>query len=268
GILVVGGTSATGSASFSPKPVTGVATVADPLAYLAAPTPGVAQAAVNLTYGSLTLNPGVYSKINASGSSHLTLNPGIYIIAGGGFTVAGSASVSGTGVTIYNTNAAFPGSGGAYGAFTVSGSGTVSLTSPSSGSYAGVLLFQDRGNTAGVSISGSGVVGSSGTLYAPSAMLTLSGSGRITLPLIVDKLTLSGSASDIASAGSGSTGSVSSSSIQTLNTSVSSVLGVAIVVPPTTVGAIDQVVGQGVSDTLLTDLASELLATTRAKKKS
>ena len=37
-----------------------------------------------------------------AGNARLTLNPGIYVIAGGGISVTGNASVTGTGVMIYN----------------------------------------------------------------------------------------------------------------------------------------------------------------------
>ena len=45
-----------------------------------------------------TINPGIYSQITVSGNAKLTLNSGIYIIEGGGLTVTGNASISGTGV--------------------------------------------------------------------------------------------------------------------------------------------------------------------------
>ena len=56
---------------------------------------------------SQTINPGIYSQITVSGNAKLTLNPGIYVIAGGGFTVSGNASVTGSGVMIYNAGSTY-----------------------------------------------------------------------------------------------------------------------------------------------------------------
>ena len=77
-----------------------------------------------------TINPGIYSQITVSGNASLTLNPGIYIIEGGGFTVTGNASVSGSGVMIYNAGSNYPSSGGNFGGITLSGNGTFNLTRP------------------------------------------------------------------------------------------------------------------------------------------
>jgi len=82
---------------------------------------------------SLTINPGIYAQISVSGNAKLTLNPGVYILAGGGLTVSGNASISGSGVTLYNTESAFPSAGGTYGGITLSGNGTFNLTAPTSG---------------------------------------------------------------------------------------------------------------------------------------
>src|SRR5262249_49881318 len=80
-INVVGGVSKSGSATFHPAPTTHAAIAADPLAYLAAPTGGVNRGSVVLGDGStVTINPGIYSQINISGSATLKMNPGVYVI--------------------------------------------------------------------------------------------------------------------------------------------------------------------------------------------
>ncbi len=196
-IDVHGGVSKSGSPTFSPAPVTKAATVADPLAGL--PVPGT----TGLTkYGSeslggvskATIKPGIYSEIAVSGSASLTMNPGLYIIEGGGFQVSGAGAVTGTGVTIYNTNSKFPSTGGTTGAISLSGSGTIKLTPATTGSYAGVLFIQPAANTQVLSFSGASMAGVSGTIYAPSAQLAESGSASLNMALIVDTLTLSGAA--------------------------------------------------------------------------
>jgi hypothetical protein len=58
----------------------------------------------------LTINPGTYSSIKVSGNAKLTLQPGIYVIAGGGISVTGNASVSQA--TVTSSNCAIPQPGG------------------------------------------------------------------------------------------------------------------------------------------------------------
>jgi hypothetical protein len=194
-IQVVGGDSQSGNATWSPTPVTGAASVPDPLATLAAPTGGTSQGSVNLSGNStLTINPGIYTQISVSGKASLTLNPGVYIMAGGGLTVSGNASISGSGVMLYNTESAFPNPGGTYGGITLGGNGTFNLTAPSSGPYAGVVLFQARTNTRAISLSGNAAEGLGGTVYAPAALLYLSGNASLAGPMVVNELALTGNA--------------------------------------------------------------------------
>jgi Bacterial Ig-like domain (group 3)/Matrixin len=195
GIQVVGSAQKSGNATWSPAPITGAALVSDPLAGLAAPTGGPAQGSVNLGGNSvLAINPGIYTQINVSGNAKLTLNPGVYILAGGGLTVSGNASVSGSGVTLYNTESAFPSAGGTYGGITLSGNGTFNLTAPTSGPYAGVVLFQARTNTRAIALRGNAAEGLGGTVYAPAALLYLSGNASLAGPVVVNELSLTGNA--------------------------------------------------------------------------
>jgi RHS repeat-associated protein len=192
-IQVVGSYRATGNATFNPVPVTGAAYVPDPLAALAPPTSGTARGSVNVSgHSSQTLSPGVYGSIRASGQAALILSPGVYILAGGGLSVSGNASISGHGVTIYNAGGNFPNAGGTYGGISLSGNGVVDLTAPATGPFAGVLIFQARDNPQSLSLSGNAVLGMGGTVYAREAALTLSGNGQLGQSLVVDRLTLSG----------------------------------------------------------------------------
>jgi parallel beta-helix repeat protein len=195
-IRVVGGVSLSGSATLTPTATTGVAAVADPLAGLTGPsTTGLTNyGAVSYTNGAHTLSPGIYTSIKASGTASLTLSPGVYLIEGGGVTVTGSASVSGTGVTLYNTSSNYPSNTGSYGGITLSGNGTFSLTAPTGGPYAGVVLFQARANTRAISLSGGAAAGLGGTVYAPAALLFLGGNASVNGALVVNQLSLTGNA--------------------------------------------------------------------------
>ncbi len=123
--------------------------------------------------------------------------PGVYIIAGGGFNVSGNASLMGSGVLIDNTGGKFPGTGGGYGAISVSGNASIQLSAPTTGPYAGILIFQSGDNTQAITISGNGSLGLNGTIYAPAALMNLGGNAKGTAPLIVNELDVSGNTSTV-----------------------------------------------------------------------
>jgi MBG domain (YGX type)/Bacterial Ig-like domain (group 3) len=193
-IDVTGKVQKSGNASFSPAPTTGAAVMADPLASLAEPSTS------SLTnYGSeslsgnssATIKPGIYSAISASGNATLTLSSGFYIIEGGGFAISGNASVAGTGVTIFNAGSKYPTTGGTYGSISLSGNGSYNLTPPTSGTYAGIVIFQSRDNSEALTVSGN-ASGMTGTIYAKAAQLSESGNADLNAAIVVDTLTASG----------------------------------------------------------------------------
>ena len=78
--------------------------------------------------------------------SHVTatLNPGTYIMAGGGFRVCGSSTLSAPNVMIYNTQDPSQSTGfGALDQLELNTTGTVSLGPPASGIYQGLTFYQD-----------------------------------------------------------------------------------------------------------------------------
>jgi hypothetical protein len=198
-IDVLGGFQQTGGATISPAPAFGVS-VADPLAALVGPsTAGLNNyGSISVSSGFHTINPGIYGEIKVSGNAIVTLcagtggAPGIYIIEGGGLTVTGSASINGVNVFIYNTCSNYPSSVGNFGGITLSGSGTFNLSAPTSGTYAGVVIFQSRANTRALSFSGNAMSGISGIIYASSALLSMSGNSQLQSALDVGMLNLSG----------------------------------------------------------------------------
>src|SRR6202171_4471906 len=155
---------------------TGIAAVGDPLAYLQAPTIGScpgSNAAVNVSSGSLTLNPGTYcGGITVGSSASVTLNPGTYVLKGGGLNLSGNAKLTGTGgVTFYNT-----GTSSTYQPVTMTNdNGSVNLVAPTSGSMSGILFFQDRTITStAVNLIGGGNAKYQGTFYFPTTEIQLS----------------------------------------------------------------------------------------------
>ena len=193
-IDVHGGVQKSGNASLSPTPVTGAATVSDPLASLAEPsTFGLTNYGSESLSGnsSATIKPGIYSQITVSGNASLTLGSGIYIIEAGGLSVSGNANISGSGVTIVNAGSKYPATGGTYGSITLSGNGSYNLSPPTTGTYAGIVIFQTRDNSKALTLSGN-AAGMTGTVYASAAQLAESGNATLNAALIVDTLTISG----------------------------------------------------------------------------
>lgn len=183
-ILVNGGASVANNAYVSPSPQTGQGTVSDPLANLTMPTYGGCDHTNFSLSGGGTLNPGVYcGGISISSSANVTFNPGSYILEGGGFKVGGSGTLSGTGVTFFNTGSTTY----APGVISTSGSATLDLSAPSSGVYQGMLFVQDRNwPYSGTNVvSGSSGSVMSGTLYFPNTALSYSGSSAGSYTAIV-----------------------------------------------------------------------------------
>jgi hypothetical protein len=216
-INVVGGVGGN-SIVLNPAPITGAPALPDPLSSLPLPSQETKIGSVVLTGNSTeTISPGIYTEISVSGQASLTLNPGIYEIVGGGFSVQDNASVTGTGILIYNAGNDFtatsPGGGGSggtsaggsptdpneFGAITVGNSATVQLTASASGPYAGIAIFQARDNTQPMTLDGTSVQTVNGTIYAPVAPLLIDAAQLTQTSLIVDKLNIQDSGSFIPS---------------------------------------------------------------------
>jgi hypothetical protein len=199
-IGVVGGYSSNGNVTFTPQPKKGILPAADPLAYVQAPSYGACSYnsfSLNGNYGSAgtpyQMNPGVYcGGISFNGNFYVKFNTGTYVLAGGGISFNGNATMTGTGVTFYNTT----GTGG-YKGIVLNGNVTLNFSAPTSGSLSGILFFQDRSIPAGSA--GSTVNGNSGStidgaLYFPSTTLTYNGNSSSSgySIIVADKLVANG----------------------------------------------------------------------------
>jgi hypothetical protein len=260
-IDVHGGVQKSGNASFSPAPVTGAATVPDPLASLPAPsTSGLTNYGSESLSGnsSATIKPGIYTGITVSGTAKLAMNSGVYIIEGGGFSVSGNASVSGSGVLVVNAGSSYPNTGGTYGSITLSSSGTYDLSPPSTGTYAGIVIFQSRDNAKPLTVSGNASA-LTGTIYAPAAQVVESGNGQLNAAIIADTMTISGSGvADIV------VRNARSRKVASTPAGIAAALGFEVGVQPTawsTLVATDQVLG---ATTTMSDATSIPLAASLA----
>ena len=133
--------------------------------------------------------------VHVTGQAAVTLTAGVYVMDGGGFRVNGPASVTGNGVMIYNT----AGDTHPAGPVRIEGQGKVELTAPTAGTYQGISVFQHRGLTQPVTVSGSGQTTVTGVVYAAKAPVTLTGTAAGTDVLggayVADSLTATGAGS-------------------------------------------------------------------------
>jgi Flp pilus assembly protein TadG len=174
-IDIVGNYLYTGTLNPNP-PSTSVAPMNDPFASLPAPTvPAGCDYNNYQANGNRTLSPGVYCGGIDIRNSTTTMNPGTYIIKGGGLTTQSTNSIlTGNGVTIYNTyDATHP-----YGALNINANSTVTLAAPTTGTYAGVLIMEDRSIGAGTytdNFGGGSQQSYTGIIYAPKSNMNYFG---------------------------------------------------------------------------------------------
>jgi Flp pilus assembly protein TadG len=215
------------SGSLTPSTNTGV-NYADPLAYLAVPSINSGPV-TNTNYGTLsgspltlqstaspqdvtvnngqtvTLQPGIYQSITVQGGGTATFASGIYVLAGGGLTISGTSTVTGSGVMFYNTANIYNVDTGvddmyaSYGAINLSGGSGFNLRgiSDSSSPYYGMLVFQDRSNTQKLTVSGGSSAQTAGTWYAPTAEVDVSGGATYNSQFLVGSMIVSGGSSKV-----------------------------------------------------------------------
>ena len=203
-ISIVGSYTTANAGTISPTPITGITAVADPLAGLSPPTYNAAQCTADpLThYGnggtSYSVGPGSAFSTTQGGTlvcyTSLTLGansdtvdilPGIYVITGA-MTFNSGTNTGGTGVTFYLV--------GSSASVTIQNGATVNLQGPSSGTYKGVLFYEDRADSTAASIEGGASSVIDGVLYFPDAPLTV-GNGTTTnieTPMIAQTITFVG----------------------------------------------------------------------------
>jgi hypothetical protein len=195
---------ATGSGTIDPTPITGMDPAANPYANLPTPTPSTPCAAdPHITGGTVTLNAGTYCGITITGNATVTFNPGTYILSGGGFSAGSSGTtLTGSGVTFYNTCSSSPCNGGStgYQPISVSGNIAATLSAPTSGAYQGILFYQDPtvSTSSSDQITGNTSLNLSGVLYFPNSNLKFAGgsssSGGSTI-VVADTVTFTGGTS-------------------------------------------------------------------------
>jgi len=201
---VTGEINATGGFEFDPNFVvnTGVPPTPDPLCpdqpddclpeplwdplYDLSPSPGEA---IDITGGTVVLEPGYYSGgLNINGGD-VTFKPGVYILDGSkksGLIIGGNANLCAKGVMFYITGNAV---------VDIAGSGSIhaspikyddnnfcddSFSYPENVDYTyeDIMIFQSRDNLNDARIVGTGLLDLEGTLYFPENHIDLSGTGE------------------------------------------------------------------------------------------
>ncbi len=182
-LYTVGGYDVRGNAQLntSNTPITGGTALQDPYINVAMPaapygsfyTPAHSNCDQTdySTNGTVTLNPGIYCNgLQLTSHADVTLNAGVYIIDRGSFDIGAQAEIrtaTGAGVTILLTSS----TGSDYATINVNGGATVNMSAQTSGTYSGMLFYQDRNAEA----SGSGNCGNKVNCLNGGASMNLTG---------------------------------------------------------------------------------------------
>jgi hypothetical protein len=182
----------------------------DPFADVPAPVvpnPCNSQINVNPSSGNGNGNsgpysPGCYSSITINGE--VTLDPGTYVIDGGDLSIGAQAHVTCDGCTFVLTSKTADTNPSSIGNVTINGGAEVDLTAPDTGTYAGLIIYQDRraiydgsANTTNL-INGNANSSFEGAFYFPSQQATFTGTAGMNtecMQLVARRVEFSGTAS-------------------------------------------------------------------------
>ena len=172
----------------------------DPFASIANPSVGSMDCSEALNVSpnqTVNISAGVtgkrcFSSITLKGN--VTFGPGTYYVNGGNIDFTAQANVTGAGVTFVMT-----GINGAAGDLKINGGADLTLSSPDSGEYKGVLFYRDRrASNIEIKINGGADMAFTGAMYMPSSDITLTGAAGMDvdcLQMVGQKLKFRGNAS-------------------------------------------------------------------------
>lgn len=164
-LYVVGGAAFNGSSRCTGQVIQSGLPYADPLASFPFPTGGDAPVQrTSSVKGSASLEPGYYvNGLSISSNADVTLAPGVYVFGGSGLSMKGR--VIGEGVTLVILG----------GVMDLTAQADISLSPPTEGSTAGVVIAQPPSNTGQMKLSGGSSLFITGTIYAPKSTLLMVG---------------------------------------------------------------------------------------------
>ena len=141
--------------------------------------------------------PGAQSGTWGSNGQYLSMAAGTYILLGGGLTIGNGYKVVGNGVGYNTGNATYP-----FAPVNINGGAVVQLSAPTTGSMAGMLIYEDRtpsvvpaGDTNNINNGSTNTL--SGAIYMPRTTLTFGGMnpmGPMSVTLIARIMTFSNDA--------------------------------------------------------------------------
>lgn len=189
-INVVGGISGTVTGST----VKGASPIPDPYAGVSRPPFSGCDHTNFTAKNTVTLSPGVFCNgLSLNAGAVVTLNPGIYYLDQGSLSVNGGATLTGTGVTLVFTSS----TGSNYATATINGGATVTLSAPTTGPMAGIVVYGDRNMPQGAAFKFNG--GSNqvftGALDLPRASVQFAGgsnTSKACTQLVADTITFTG----------------------------------------------------------------------------
>jgi hypothetical protein len=116
----------------------------------------------------------------------------VYYLDGANLSVAGNATITGSGVTLV-----FTGSGSNWGTASIGSNANIDLTAPSSGPTKGIVMYGSRDMPAGTAfnLTGGATQSFNGAIYLPKANLSFSGGNGASTSctkIIADTLTFTG----------------------------------------------------------------------------
>jgi hypothetical protein len=199
GFCSAGGVSA--PAGLKPNPRSNCRTINDPFENLPKPTVERCNGNGNGKRTSVgpgetaMLTPGTFcGGLNIQGTA--TLAPGVYVINDGELSINAQARLEGTGVTFYLT--------GSKSGFTFNGGASISVSAPTSGTYGGIVIFQDpdavgaNGRKIENTLNGGADTIINGAIYTKNQAIRINGSSGFGqnsryMPVVADTVTITGS---------------------------------------------------------------------------
>lgn len=158
---------------------------------------------------TVSLSPGCYKGFTVKGTANLS--PGVYYIDGGDANFNSGAVVNGTGGVTFVFSNSNSSSSATIGGISMNGGATLNLTAPDTGTYKGLIFYQDRRATTDntIKINGDSSSHLQGAMYFPRADLVFNGNTGATttcLQLVAKDIQFTGNSniSNSCPAGSGS----------------------------------------------------------------
>lgn len=194
-ISIVGGLSQNNGASVTATDGvnTGAAATANPFSNVSVPSfSGCNHTNYSVGGPGLTAGPGVYCNGFSVTYGSMTMSPGVYIIDRRSFSIAGGALLTGDGVTIVLTSS----TGSNCATLSLSNGTTINLTAPATGPTADLVFF-DAPNApiSTVTLTGGSGLTLDGALYFPKQTISNSNGSNLTsscLQIVAKDVTLSG----------------------------------------------------------------------------